>query len=266
MKKLIYLLFAVVLLAGCENDARLYQGEPGGVSGIYFDLKSGNQYVDSLEYSFQNDPLTVQVKEVPVIVKVFGTITDYPRTFRVKVAGGNAVEDEDYVALEEEYAIPAGTALIRLPLKLIRSKELLKKKKDIVLQLEENQYFELLMPEVKDVTSGKVLDATRYKVVYSELITMPIWWTITYAGTYFGNWSVNKFRMINDIMGWQTSDWSKNNGDPVAPGKYGYAAVMLQKELQQKADNKNPAYEDDGLTYMQLGPSYTVDYSALDPQ
>ncbi len=266
MKKMIYLLFTVILLSGCENEAQLYEGEPGGVSGIYFNLKNGNQYVDSLEYSFQNDPLTVQVKEVPVMVKVLGMVTNYPRTFRVKIAGGNAVEGKDYVALEDEYTIPAGVAEIRLPLQLIRSEELLKKKKDIVLQLEENQYFKLLMPEVKDMVSGEVLNATRYKVIYSELITMPMWWTITYAGSYFGTWSVNKFRMINAIMGWQTSDWSKNDEDPVAPGKYGYAAVMLQKELQRKADNKTPEYEDDGVTYMQLGPSYTVDYSALDPQ
>lgn len=266
MKKLIYLLFTVVLLTGCENEAQVYEGEPGDVSGIYFNLKSGNRYLDSLEYSFQNDPLTIHVKEVPVFVKVFGMVTDYPRTFRVKVTGGNAVEGEDYVPLAEEYTIPAGMALIKLPLKLIRSEILLKKKKDVILQLEENQYFKLLMPEVTDMTSGKTFDATRYRIVFSELITMPVWWTQTNAGTYFGNWSVNKFRMINEIMGWQTSDWSKNDFDPVAPGKYGYAAVMLQKELQQQADNKTPVYEDDGVTYMQLGSRYTVDYSVLDPQ
>lgn len=263
MKKLIYILFTVILLVGCENEAQLYQGEEGDVSGIYFLSKNGSQCTDSLEYSFQNDPLSVERKEIPLSILVFGNVKDYPRTFRIKVAGGSAVVGEDYEALHAEYTVPAGSAQIKFPLILIRSGKLLKEKTDVILQLEENEYFKLLVPVVVDQASGRELDATRFRVIFSELITQPQMWATMFASTYFGSWSVNKFRLINDIMGWRVSDWTNFSG-PVKPGKFGYAATMLQMYLQEKADMNEPVYEDDGITYMQLGPAYNVDYSGLE--
>lgn len=257
MKKLIYTFFLAFGLMSCENDAQLYEGEPGGFSGIYFYSRMGTQVADSMEYSFQNDPLEVKRKEVPLPIKVLGYTADYPRPFSIKVIGGDAVAGKDYEALAEEYIIPAGKAEYRFPLILLRTEDLLKKKKHVILELQENEHFKLLLPEAQEVNT------TRFKVIFSELITKPQMWDITYAATHFGNWSVNKFRLINDLMGWQVSDWSNYSG-PVQPGKYAYAATLLYFDLQKKADAKTPEYEDDGVTYMQLPPPNTVDYSKLE--
>lgn len=265
-KTMIYIccLFGFLFFTACENDPMLYEGEPGGVAGIYFQMKTGNvQCVDSLVYSFQNEPLSVEEHVIPIPVYILGEVKDYPRSFLVKVAGGTAIEGEDYVALEKEYVLPAHQPSTYLPLILKRSARLLKEQVDLVVELKENEHFKLLLPTVKDGVSGHELDATRFKVVYSELIELPIMWTITYASTYFGDWSVKKFRLINDMMGWQTADWSNFSG-PVAPGKYGYAATLLQRYLQKQADKKDPVYEEDGKTYMQLGKAYNVDYSGLE--
>lgn len=256
MKNTIYTIFLALSFIACENDTRLYEGEPGGFSGIYFYSQSGTLVTDSLEYSFQNTPLKVERKEIPVPIKVMGNTTGYPRPFRIKVAGGNAIEGEDYEALAEEYIIPGGQAEFKFQLILLRSEALLKEKKQITLELQENEYFKLLMPEIKGVNT------TRFRIIFSELITMPQMWTTSNASNFFGTWSINKFRLINDLMGWNTSDWTNVQG-PVKPGKYGYAATLMQFDLQEKADAGKPELDDDG-TYMQLPPPYTVDYSQLE--
>ena len=75
---------------------------------------------------------------------------------------------------------------------------------------------------------------------------------------YFGEFTVEKFEFINATLGWAPSDWDDGT---VKAGMFGYAVRVVQEELQRRADNNDPVYEKDQVTFMQLADKYAVDYS-----
>lgn len=266
MKRWIYVLLFLGIW-GCENDPQLYDGEDGNVAGIYFQYAAGtingkDNWCDSILFSFQNVKQEVKEYPMPVPVKILGYVTDYPRTFKVKVCGGTAVEGEDFVPLAAEYTIPAGAVRAYFPVILKRTEKLQAKKISIELELVENENFHLLLPDY--LYAKDTLDATRLKIVYSEIISKPFYWLS--AQSYFGTFSVRKFNILNGIMGWTTTDWSSAgmDGSTITMGKFNYAATLMREELQARADEGNPQYEEGEVTFMQLGRSYTVDYSRYD--
>ena len=253
-----------LILCGCENERPLYDGEKFGVSGIYFQYTSRTMngkpiYQDSILFSFQNVTSGIEEYELKIPVKLLGFVADYPRAFKVNVCGGSAIEGEDFLALKNEYIFPADTAESFFPIILKRTEKLIDKEISIELELVENNYFHLLMPQI--ISAGDTLDATRFKVVYSEIITKPFYWLA--ASSYFGDFSPKKIQILNRLMEWSMEDW-KNAGmadSKITMGKFNYAATIMKNELQNLADAGTPCYEADGTTLMQLANDYKVDYS-----
>ncbi|MEG1737972.1 MAG: DUF4843 domain-containing protein [Odoribacter sp.] len=274
MKKCLYYITTIltILLCGCENDSLLYQGESDGTSGIYFkysaifnEATGIYSYIDSVEYSFANDPLSVTKRIQYVNVLVFGNIANYDRTYKARIIGGTAVEGVDYEPLKEEYTIPAGKSLVNLPIVLLRTAKLQKEKLNLIVKLEENQYFRLWMPDLETGAEKTKIDITKFKVTFSEFVAQPEpVWTM-FAQSIFGTFSVKKFRMINELSGWKPSNWYwlTQGGENLYP-KFPYNASLLQINLQELADAKTPMYEDDGVTLMQLAGKYKIDYSGLE--
>lgn len=260
-----YRLFILLLLvvAGCENERPLYEGEENNASGIYFQYagKSLNGvpvWQDSIIYSFQNMLPDIKTYTLKIPVKLLGFVADYPRTYKAHVCGGTAVEGEDYQSFEPEYTFPAGQAETFLPVVLYRTEKLTSQSYSIEIELIENEYFKMLMPEI--VSFSDTINATRFKVWFSEIITQPFYWLS--AKSYFGDWSVKKIQFLNGIMGWTMQDWKDAGmqGAKITRGKFNYAAILMRNELQALADKGEPLCEDDG-TFMQLGSSYQIDYS-----
>lgn len=267
-----YILALLLLFAiGCKKDRLTYVGEDNKESGVYFFYPAtfdgvGNpiSYRDSFVVRFENDPLTITERVYSAPVKVVGSIVDYDRTFNVRVAGGTAEEGKDFEKLETEYTILAGKATASILLKMFRTTRLQEESIYVDLELVESNDFKLLLPIVINKANQVEMDATRFRVRFSEIITTPSYWE-SYAATYWGEWSIKKFKMQNELMGWTTSDWDRAgfSGYPVAAGKFVYAATLFKEYLQELADKKTPVYEDDGITLMQLAPVYAVDYSKL---
>lgn len=262
MKYLIYILL-ILGIGGCENDRQLYDGEVNDVSGIYFryfsrTLNGVEVWQDSLLFSFQNILSDIKEYTLRVPVKGLGFVSDRSRPFKVRVVGGTAVEGEDFLALEEEYQFPAYTGETTLPIVLKRTDKLFKNEISIELELQENEFFRLLMPEI--ISFGDTLDATRFKVVFSEIITKPFFWLS--AQRFFGNFSPQKISFLNEIMGWTIQDWRSAglDGAKITYGKFNYAATLMKNKLQALADDDQPVYDEGGI-FMQLGSSYSVDYS-----
>lgn len=248
---------------GCENDRQYYDGEPNDISGIYFQyfsrtLNGERVWQDSLLFSFQNILPEIKEYTVSIPVKLLGFVSQSPRTFQVKVCGGTAIEGEDFIPLEKEYIFPAEVSETTFPLILKRTDKLFNNKISIELELLENEDFRLLMPEITSL--GDTLDATRFKVVYSEIITKPFFWLS--AQRFLGNFSVKKINFLDEIMGWTIQDWQKagQEGALITYGKFNYAATLMRNKLQALADDGKPVYDEDG-SFMQLGSGYKVDYS-----
>ena len=63
----------------------------------------------------------------------------------------------------------------------------------------------------------------------------------------------------NGFFGFTTTDWTWATGK-VSKGRMPFYARELQSELQRRADEGDPVYDEDG-SYMQLPDAYRVDYS-----
>lgn len=273
MKKnrILYFMLSIVLLfQGCEKDTMTYAGETDGISGIYF-LYGPNYtkyagglkvytYRDSLEYSFAKLAADIPEATVNLPVKVLGNLSDKDRTYKVKVVGGSAVEGIDYVPLEAEYVLPANQPETFLPIRLKRTSKLKDVKLNMIVSLVENDNFKLLLPTKENGSDGTVLNATQLKIIFSEFYAAPWDWNWG-ASDYFGDFTVEKFEFINTLMGWAPSDWEEGK---VKLGMFNYAARKVQEELQRRADNNDPVYEKDKVTFMQLAGKYMVDYSRYD--
>lgn len=272
MKKIMIFLFSLLCFGGCENGDFLYEGEEGDVSGIYF-LKVTSTtpdgtplgYTDSISYSFQNDPVEVETRKVKIPVQLFGMLSDQDRPFRLKVIGGDAVEGEDYLPLPQEYIFPAHQAEAEAYVEIKRTPKLTREYRYVVVELLENEYFKLLMPEINNVTTRDTLKTHIFKISFTEQISEMFRYTS--IGThYFGSWSVKKFHMINEISGWTLDDWNAYSGSVVTGGKMAYVAVMLRRQLQERADQNDPVTDEENGGYMQLGQNYQVDYSKYETE
>ena len=269
MKKFSIVLLAILLFWGCENDDFLYQGEEGGVSGLYF-LKvtstsidgTPQGYTDSSSYSFQNDAWDVETHRVKIPVQLFGMLSDEDRPFRLKVVGGTAVEGEDFLPLPEKYIFPADKANTEAWVDIRRTPKLTKEHRYLVVELLENEHFKLLMPEIQDLSKRDTLKTNIFKISFTEQITEMLYYEY-FGESYFGKWSVKKFHMINAISGWTLKQWQDAiwGDQPVTLGKMPYIATLLRRQLQEFADKGEPVMDEENAEYMQLGNSYKVDYS-----
>lgn len=276
MKNSIYTSILTViglLFNSCNKEPLLYQGEDDNSSGIYFYSVATYtpegiplSFRDSVSYSFQNDPARFTDYTMNIPIRTLGNISNKDREFKIKVIGGSAKQGVDFEALKETYIIPAGKSTTTVPIKLYRNPILLTKSIDIKLQLVEFGDYKLLLPYLLNMGNNKMLDATQFKIGYSELITEPEKFADP-GRAYFGDWSVKKFKILNELMSWKTSDWryvnTGSNFYPVNTTRFNYAASIFKTYLEEKYREGNPVYEDDGTTLMQLGPSFEIDYSSL---
>lgn len=133
----------------------------------------------------------------------------------------------------------------------------------MVLKLKANQYFEVLnaykSSNVWSNTTADTIDGTRYTFLISEIYTQPNRWGDVAADQYFGKWNPIRYAYINGFFGFTTTDWTWVTGK-VSKGRMPFYARELQSELQRRADEGDPVYDEDG-SYMQLPDAYRVDYS-----
>lgn len=273
MKKYIYISLIVLValyMQSCEKETMVYKGESGGISGIYFLYTSSytmsgsgrvDHYQDSMEFSFAKVAANISESTIKLPVKLLGDVTGYNRTFIARVTGGTAVVNEDYVALENEYIMPANQPETTIPLILKRTDKLKNRKLNLTVELIENENFKLLLPSKINDDGKTEINTTHIKVIFSEIYTEP-WFYSLFGVDNFGPFTVKKFEYINTIMGWSPANWDDGT---VTAGIMGYAARRIQAELQERADNNDPVYDEDG-SLMQLEAPYTVDYSKYETE
>lgn len=267
--KIIGVLLLTLALQSCEKETMRYKGEPGNVSGIYFLYSSSytmsggmkiEHYQDSVEVTFAQVIANEKEMTLNLPVRVLGNLSGKERAFKVRVSSGTAVEGVDYLPLQEEYMMPANKERTTLPLVLKRTEKLKKEKLNLTVELVENNNFKLLLP-VKTSDDGTEVVTTHIKVIFSEIYTEPRQYELFGRGI-FGTFTVKKFDFINTVMHWSPSNWEDGT---VTFGIMSYVARKVQAELQERADQNIPEYDEDGA-FMQLEPPYTVDYSKYETE
>ncbi len=274
MKNIKYILISIIVfLISCSEDQLItYSGEKDNTSGIYFQ-RTGSYtvgtpnvtYLDSTVYSFAG--VNAQSSTINVLVRTFGNLSDKDRPFVIKIVNDpiqtTAIEGSDFTVDYTKCILPAGKSEANIPVTLIRTEKLTKTSLRIKLMLEENEYFKLYIAEYKATNvwnqNVRTIDSRYYVIRFAEIYTMPSYWS--FAAPYFGTWTPEKYKVVNDVAGWTPSDWKTAGmaGSKVAGGRFDYVARFVQSYLQQMADKKTPVKEGDGSN-MQLPNPYSIIY------
>ena len=278
MKHLIYILLplslAALALTGCQteeidvfstDDALVY------FQRISYTTSNGQEgYATNTKYSFVGASEKMTQVTFKADVRLLGKVVDYDRSLKVVVDKERSTMDEgiDYEIDFDTLCIKAGTNKTQVPVRFLRNLSFREGPDTLVIRLEPNEHFSLL--EKYNTTNtyngnsddSNKMDGTRYTFVIDEVYTCPDGWHTLNASNYFGAWTATKYIYINDTLGFSTEDWIWINGagSKITAGRMPYYAQHLQKELQRRADEGDPVYDEDG-SFMQLGENYRVDYS-----
>lgn len=273
LKNILYICLLLLAASACSKDEIMtFDLEE---SGIYF--QSGDQtrlylnideYYDTLSYSFSTAREDLTDTILYARIRTMGKVRDYDRPINLSVDAEQttAVEGTHYTIDYTQAVIPAGESEIQFPVCFLRAADLMDKRVNLVLRLDDNDYFKVYFEEQKNTNiynaTGEQIQARYFKFIVSEIYVEPSYWSLFCTET-LGTWSVNKFRLVNSLFDVPIEDWNNGGGDG-SKVQYGYFATWafkLRQYLQEAADNGNPVLDDDG-SYMQLASGYEVDYSA----
>lgn len=265
---------AVLALASCSHDdLDLYHGID---AGLYIqEVGAYDYYGNPLEYRNESKTLSftdygpdVVVLNSSFNVKIMGNIKDYDRPYKITIdkEKTTAIEGEDFDLSENEFTIKAGEAQDRVRVKLFRNEHVRQNTLQICFVIEPNEHFIIPFEDYNKNTSwytdSETIKSTTWKITYGEKYSKPYSWD----SDIFGPWTVNKFFMLNQVMGLSLDDWKaadKGESSKIGYGRLRYAAKTMRQHLQEKADEGEPVLDDDG-SYMQLGNEFFVNYSAYE--
>lgn len=266
---------AGVCTACQEEHVDLYDR---GDSMVYFQTQnfSGSNgaegYTTITTFSFVDYDAAWTSVEFNAEVKLLGEVKDYDRALKVVVDEERTTmkpydsemnPDGGYSIDFDTLRIKAGSNSGRVGVRFMRNASIKERVDTLVLKLEANEYFDVLdeykSSNVWSNTTAGVIDGTRYIFAISEIYTKPSRWDGLSANNYFGNWNPTRYAYINGLFGFTTNDWIWATGK-ISKGRMSFYARELQKELQRRADEGDPVFDEDG-SYMQLPDAYRVDYS-----
>ena len=269
-KIILFILTLNVVFSACEEqDIPLFTTDD---TGIYFQRVSSYRgtteyYADTISYSFVSSSAMLQDTVLQATVRTMGKVADYDRPFKVVVnqEGTTAVEGVHYELDLDSIIMPAGTSTAFVRVRFFRTKDMMEKAVRLALQLEDNEYFKCYLSEYKNTNvyevEGKIISGNLFAFSLSEMYTEPSYWSM-FGGNFFGGWTAKKYIVVNSVCGLTLEDWDDAGltGAKVSYGRFGFFAAAVQKYLQEQADAGTPELDSDG-GYMQLAPSYSVDYS-----
>jgi hypothetical protein len=251
-------LIAAVFLFGCEKD-KLLTYDAG--ENIYFQYKVGvdstsnslGTLTDTLDYTFAYSPASVEDTLFPIPIAVTGDPVATDRAYKVVAdAGGTAKEGQHYEW--PSLVIHAGRVKDTLFLRFKRSADLQHGQVNMTIRLQPNDNFNTDLPFMlaHDIDT---IPVTSLYIRLSDILTAGADWDGFY-GTYFGDFSEKKVRLMNEIVGLPLDFWIKPaySSEQIAGATY-YATAM-GRYLRQQAMAGNIIYEEDGVTQMKMGTNY----------
>ena len=243
-------------------------------SGIYFQRVTSyiynsttEYYGDSVAYSFASAKASVKSVVLSATIRTMGKVVDYDRPFKVVVdqEGTTAIEGKHYEVNLDTVVVPAGKSTAYVRVRFFRTDDMMEKAVRLAIRLEDNEYFKCYFPEYKNTNAysatGVMIHGDEFVFSLSEMYTEPWYWSM-FGDGFFGNGTPKKFLVVNSVCGLSAADWDNAGyaGAKIQYGRFNFFTTTVQKYLQEQADAGTPELDSDG-SYMQLAPSYSVDYS-----
>lgn len=266
-KVILVTVYCICSLLACQQET--IDSYKMNESKVYFQVQSftGSNgaagYSTQTSFSFVDRGLEWTSVVFKGTVQLLGEVKDYDRQVRVVVDQENTTMNSNGYELNlDTLYIRAGMSKGQIGVRFLRTLAIREKEDTLVLRLEPNEHFNVLETykssnDWTNTTAGNI-DGARYMFIISEIYTCPNYWSN--VTSYFGEWNATRYVFINDLFGFTSNDWLWAPSGKVSPGRLGFYARELQKELQTRADEGNPVIDEDG-SYMQLPDAYHVDYS-----
>lgn len=172
MKHIIYIIIALSFLAAaCSEDSVNTYGE---TEYIYFENLE-------LNYSFAFDP-GVNLKDIPVVVKLIGNSTPYERPIELAIDSTSAnVGNTDFELLPAK--LQAGRYSDTVYIRVHKSDKFSDNIGFVRFVIKGNEYF----------TPGPTKN-TRFSLAFSDILLQPAWWDKAIERDYLGTYSEKKYR------------------------------------------------------------------------
>lgn len=271
-KIILFVLSLTLVFSACEKqDISVFTTDD---SGIYFQRVTSyiynsttEYYGDSVAYSFASAKASVKNVVLSATIRTMGKVVDYDRPFKVVVdqEGTTAIEGKHYEVNLDTVVVPAGKSTAYVRVRFFRTDDMMEKAVRLAIRLEDNEYFKCYFPEYKNTNAysatGVMIHGDEFVFSLSEMYTEPWYWSM-FGDGFFGNWTPKKFLVVNSVCGLSAADWDNAGyaGAKIQYGRFNFFTTTVQKYLQEQADAGTPELDSDG-SYMQLAPSYSVDYS-----
>lgn len=271
-KIILFVLSLTLVFSACEKqDISVFTTDD---SGIYFQRVTSyiynsttEYYGDSVAYSFASAKASVKSVVLSATIRTMGKVVDYDRPFKVVVdqEGTTAIEGKHYEVNLDTVVVPAGKSTAYVRVRFFRTDDMMEKAVRLAIRLEDNEYFKCYFPEYKNTNAysatGVMIHGDEFVFSLSEMYTEPWYWSM-FGDGFFGNWTPKKFLVVNSVCGLSAADWDNAGyaGAKIQYGRFNFFTTTVQKYLQEQADAGTPELDSDG-SYMQLAPSYSVDYS-----
>jgi lipoprotein len=271
-KIILFVSSLTLVFSACEKqDISVFTTDD---SGIYFQRVTSyiynsttEYYGDSVAYSFASAKASVKNVVLSATIRTMGKVVDYDRPFKVVVdqEGTTAIEGKHYEVNLDTVVVPAGKSTAYVRVRFFRTDDMMEKAVRLAIRLEDNEYFKCYFPEYKNTNAysatGVMIHGDEFVFSLSEMYTEPWYWSM-FGDGFFGNWTPKKFLVVNSVCGLSAADWDNAGyaGAKIQYGRFNFFTTTVQKYLQEQADAGTPELDSDG-SYMQLAPSYSVDYS-----
>lgn len=169
--------------------------------------------------------------EIPVKVQLLGRTAEVDRPLDIVVNTDNAFEGTDYV-LPDDPVLPAGASSTDYVVTLRRTDALKSQRKMILLQIRSNEYFDLPVTHIVQVSD--TVSTLEYRIYFSDMFTKaPAAWDENLIGEF----TQQKFELICKVLGIDPGDF--NDPGLITLAKLLYISAEMTDYVEGEVDRKN---------------------------
>lgn len=248
--KLLKYIPLLLVIASCKKEKLLTYDTK---ASIYFNyVQQVTVRLDTLNIAFAYSPTTKKDSTILIPIQIAGAPSSQDREYSLSVDPASTASPDHYV-LPSKFVIRAGKMTDSFPMRLLRVKDLQDTTKNIILNLRANDNFNTDLQ--KWPVTGDTINTLTLKINVSDILLAGPYWTGVFA-PYFGNFSVKKVQLMNQIVGMPLDFPINGIYSLTLSADASIYAITMSRYLKDQAAAGNTIYEADGVTPMTMGASY----------
>lgn len=194
------ILIGLSLFSCKKSEIETYHGQ----ELIYFNDIESRVRRDSVILSFarMSDTATDTIFNLPVAI--MGKPVNKDRYFKILIeqSASTAVAGKHYQALPDQILFKAGSVTGFLPVKILRTTDMLSNIFKLSIQLVASSDFQVNTAPI--VSGTEITKQDHYKVLMTDILIKPAWWSSS-VDRYFGVFSRKKVTTIESVTGYNLS-------------------------------------------------------------